>query len=930
MLEADGYLGRKGAVWVLDVNPINFRKCECSVKTYVPLVGSVAMRRGGLVFAKARERVEVGLRPLPAASQLVCIATISPIEMLENRSDLDDLPQASEPGQGELLSAFLQNAKLRTKLEKLARWRIDPSRIEIPTNAREFRGGYATVSQAFLAYASNDSGGAKESEHPTDERPDSNARNLQSHNDKQEYENEQKFKGEQVASRGADGSDDDTQAEADKKRNGNEGPQPHHQSPPPKVGDTSSYSDCIADKGPYWVNHDLQSPSDIQKPQGDDPEGQDEEIESRVAEEDDHETKEEGRKRSENTSEEQSSDRRGPKPKITVAVAVKKLKAEKDTDLERALGLALRESEFLVELSHPNIVRLEGFVEDLSERKVWLVFPWEEHGNLRDFLASGEWEIPERISLINDVTLGLEYLHNQEPPIYHGDLKSLNILVNSKYHALITDFGSARHLENDHGGRTPKQTRDNPQSAGDPSAAEEFITLEALFSDTASTLSLTRSSYTIRWAAPELLQDDEPCLGSDIWALGWIAYEVMTNTIPFHDVKKDAIVINRVVQGHLPSITEDARMSLIRALCSLMVQCWKIDPTERPTAEGCQKLVSWMPMIVPAPTESIDEDTPSTRSAQLLNRLGQMYKRQGDYVNAFNCFTKASTIYTASNDRHGKAYNLRSLAGLHLFRGEHSEAASFYTEALQIYTENGNQTERGYAIWGLADVRRFQGEYSEASRLYSECLQIFTGIEHRRARALALFGLATVRRLHDEYSEAETLYSEALEIFTDVGERHGTASAVWSLAEVYRLRNDYSEATKRYSEALEIYTDIGDRQARGTALWGLAQVHLGQGEYKEALKLSSEATKIFTDVGDKFWRADALTSLAHAHRMQSHYNEAVSLYTEASRVLKEIGDPDRAAGALKNAEDIRKAAKEVDASSAEIAKVEEDLLLRVG
>ncbi|KIO19628.1 hypothetical protein M407DRAFT_222560, partial [Tulasnella calospora MUT 4182] len=165
---------------------------------------------------------------------------------------------------------------------------------------------------------------------------------------------------------------------------------------------------------------------------------------------------------------------------------------------------------------------------------------------------------------------GLEYLHGQEPPLYHGDLKSLNILVSSECLALITDFGSAQP-----------------------------ITLEALFSATASTITLTGSSYTLRWAAPELLQDEKPCLRSDIWALGWIAYEVMTNTIPFHDVKKDAIVINRVIQGHLPSVTEHARMSLIRALCSVMVQCWSINPEGRPTAEECRKSISWMVSDIP-------------------------------------------------------------------------------------------------------------------------------------------------------------------------------------------------------------------------------------------------------------------------------------------------------------------------------------------
>ncbi|KAG9041366.1 hypothetical protein FS837_012370 [Tulasnella sp. UAMH 9824] len=226
---------------------------------------------------------------------------------------------------------------------------------------------------------------------------------------------------------------------------------------------------------------------------------------------------------------EQQGEAKGPSSHIT--------DGESDQGKEEQ-KLALRESEFVVGLSHPNIVKFEGFVEDLSTQKVWLIFPWEEHGNLRDFLALGEWEIPERISLvigqINGVTLGLDYLHRQQPPIYHGDLKSLNILVGSGCHALITDVGSARHLGSDHVSKQPKENNHKLRSATDTNLGEEHITLRAFFSATATTLTLTGSSYTLRWAAPELLQDDKPRLRSDIWALGWIAYEVQPDPCPYN------------------------------------------------------------------------------------------------------------------------------------------------------------------------------------------------------------------------------------------------------------------------------------------------------------------------------------------------------------------------------------------------------------
>lgn len=60
----------------------------------------------------------------------------------------------------------------------------------------------------------------------------------------------------------------------------------------------------------------------------------------------------------------------------------------------------VNELRVLDKLSHPNIVELIGFVEDIKNRIAWLVFPWADNGNLREFLRSGKWEIPERVSLV--------------------------------------------------------------------------------------------------------------------------------------------------------------------------------------------------------------------------------------------------------------------------------------------------------------------------------------------------------------------------------------------------------------------------------------------------------------------------------------------------------------------------------------------------
>lgn len=51
-------------------------------------------------------------------------------------------------------------------------------------------------------------------------------------------------------------------------------------------------------------------------------------------------------------------------------------------------------------LSHDNIVKLIGFIEDLEKGKAWMVLAWAPNGNVGEFLATRECKIPERISLV--------------------------------------------------------------------------------------------------------------------------------------------------------------------------------------------------------------------------------------------------------------------------------------------------------------------------------------------------------------------------------------------------------------------------------------------------------------------------------------------------------------------------------------------------
>ena len=79
--------------------------------------------------------------------------------------------------------------------------------------------------------------------------------------------------------------------------------------------------------------------------------------------------------------------------------------------------------------------------------------------SLRDLLEKHKnVQLEKKLSIMNDVCLGLQYLHNRNPPIVHRDLTPNNILLCSHLRAKISDLGVAKVMH----GTDNKTLTENP------------------------------------------------------------------------------------------------------------------------------------------------------------------------------------------------------------------------------------------------------------------------------------------------------------------------------------------------------------------------------------------------------------------------------------------------------------------------------------
>ncbi|MBL8134971.1 MAG: protein kinase [Anaerolineae bacterium] len=171
-----------------------------------------------------------------------------------------------------------------------------------------------------------------------------------------------------------------------------------------------------------------------------------------------------------------------------------------------------REFQLLASLRHPNIISVLDYgVERMpGAGEPHLFYTMELMPGARSILEAGRFvTFSEKIRLLVELLEALVYLHRRG--ILHCDLKPENVLVAGSGQVKVVDFGL--------------------------SSLREHIDMGQEGGSTAGTLT---------YMAPELLQGGRVSPASDLFAVGVIAYELLTGRYPF-----DRATIASLIQGVL-------------------------------------------------------------------------------------------------------------------------------------------------------------------------------------------------------------------------------------------------------------------------------------------------------------------------------------------------------------------------------------------
>ena len=161
-----------------------------------------------------------------------------------------------------------------------------------------------------------------------------------------------------------------------------------------------------------------------------------------------------------------------------------------------------RERDVLARLSHPGIARL--FDAGVTpEGLPWLALEWVDGQELLGWCAEHQADIAQRIALLLQVADALQYAHGRL--VIHRDIKPANVLVQADGTLKLLDFGIARLLDD----------------AGPDQPAPAPLT------------QLGQRPMTPEYASPEQVRGEEPGVASDVYALGVLAYRLLSGASPY-------------------------------------------------------------------------------------------------------------------------------------------------------------------------------------------------------------------------------------------------------------------------------------------------------------------------------------------------------------------------------------------------------------
>ncbi len=494
------------------------------------------------------------------------------------------------------------------------------------------------------------------------------------------------------------------------------------------------------------------------------------------------------------------------------------------------------EQQLLAQFNHPGIARLFD-AGALADGTPWIAMEYVDGVALNQYCTQHAAALSQRLTLFQAVCDAVAYAHANL--VIHRDLKPSNVLVRADGTVKLLDFGIAKQLA-DH-------------------------------ADSGVTATKTRL-MTPAYAAPEQVRGDPSTVTTDVYALGVLLYQLLTDTLPFAAAAtSSAGALERAILEDTPTrASQCPRVTSIRA-------------TDREWSELdliCQTAMHKDPARRYRTVDALARDIAHfLRHEPLDAHADGIGYRAAKFIQRHRSAVLASTAFALVALSLGTFYTVRLAQARDIAMSESVRAQRIQQFMTSLF-EGGDKDA------GPADSLR-------VITLLDRGVASATALNQEPAVQADLF--LTLGRLFGQLGQldrADTVLRAGIAKWTALEGAQSANSARGAVA-LGELRTDQA----RYEEAEKLLRD-GVTRLRAThatnATLSEATIALGHaftehGDYPHAIGvLDSAVVELQNPIRDSTVLLDALGELASAHFYAGHYDAADSLNRRVMQLTQRV------------------------------------------
>jgi serine/threonine protein kinase len=240
-----------------------------------------------------------------------------------------------------------------------------------------------------------------------------------------------------------------------------------------------------------------------------------------------------------------------------------------------------REAQAAARLVHPNVVQVFDSGQDETTGQYFIVMEYIQGSSCAEILRDDGWvEVADAVSIIEQACEGLDYAHRHG--VVHRDVKPGNLLRAREGEVKLADFGIAKATE------------------------------QSSITQVGSVLG------TAAYLAPEQARGEEAGPSADLYALGVVAYQLISGRLPYEAASLTELALKQ--QQEEPATLDTLVAAVTTELADAVAIALALDPRDRyRTAREMGRAISDGARGIPPAANSPDaRGAPATQATSLL------------------------------------------------------------------------------------------------------------------------------------------------------------------------------------------------------------------------------------------------------------------------------------------------------------------------